>query len=71
MADYNSKYTGAEVEGLLDKVDGIPTPTSSDNGKVLGVSNGLYALLTPSTIYWGTQAPSSGTGLDGDIYIQT
>lgn len=30
----------------VDQVDGLPTPTSSDNGKVLGVSSGSYALVS-------------------------
>lgn len=69
---YNSNYTGAQVEGLLDKINGLPTPTASDCGKVLGVNNsGKYALITTVSVYSGTSEPSSTTGNDGDIYLQT
>lgn len=52
-------------------VSGLPSVSSSDNGKVLEVSSGAWAAVKPVTIYSGSSAPSSGTGSDGDIYIQT
>ena len=52
-------------------VSGLPSVSSSDNGKVLEVSNGAWTVVKPVTIYSGSSAPSSGTGSDGDIYIQT
>lgn len=54
-----------------DADSSLPAVSSSDNGKVLGVSNGVWAAVLPVTIYSGTSAPSSSTGSDGDIYIQT
>ena len=65
----NSDYTGAQVEALLNKINSIPTPTSSDNGKVLGVNGGAYALITPVTYYMGSSSPSSNTGNNGDLTI--
>lgn len=50
---------------------GIPAPTASDNGKILGVVNGQFAWITPTTIYTGSGTPSSSQGNDGDIYLQT
>lgn len=50
---------------------GIPAPTASDNGKILGVVNGQFAWVTPTTIYTGTGTPSSSQGNNGDIYLQT
>lgn len=43
-------YTLSDVElgGGGDSNPTIPTPTTSDNGKVLGVSNGAYALQAAS-----------------------
>lgn len=40
----------AVLEGMLEEVSGtqLPSPTASDNGKVLGVSNGEYALVEQS-----------------------
>ena len=56
--------------GNID-IEGLPSVTSSDNGKILIVSNGAWGTTTPTTIYSGTSAPSSSTGNNGDIYIQT
>jgi hypothetical protein len=50
---------------------GIPAPTASDNGKILGVVNGQFAWVTPTTIYTGSSTPDSNTGNNGDIYLQT
>lgn len=72
MADYNSDYTGAQVETLLDKIDALPSPTSGDSGKILSVtSSGGWTLVTPSYVYSGSASPSSATGNNGDIYLQT
>lgn len=50
---------------------GVPSFTSADNGKILGVVNGQLAWVTPTTIYTGTGTPSSSQGNNGDIYLQT
>lgn len=46
--------------------------TKTDNG-TYNVTNlaSLVVAVPFSTIYTGSSAPSSGTGSDGDIYIQT
>ena len=49
----------------------LPAVTAADNGKILMVVNGQWALVNPTTIYTGTGTPQSGTGNDGDIYLQT
>lgn len=49
----------------------VPSFTSADNGKILGVVNGQLAWVTPTTIYTGSGTPSSSQGNDGDIYLQT
>jgi len=49
----------------------LPTVTSSDNGKVLMVVDGVWTLISPSTIYSGSGVPSSSQGNNGDIYLQT
>ena len=55
MATYKGQLetkTGTSTSDILypktsvDQVEGLPTPTSSDNGKVLGVSSGSYALVS-------------------------
>ena len=42
----------------------IPTPSASDNGDLLGVSNGAYALIAPSALTVGkaTNATNDGNG---------
>ena len=57
------------VQGIAGTT--IPSVTSSDNGKVLGVVNGQVAWITPITIYTGSGAPSNSIGNNGDIYLQT
>ena len=49
----------------------LPSVTAADNGKTLMVVNGVWTLVSPSTIYVGTGTPSSQQGSDGDIYLQT
>lgn len=62
---------GSNLTINLATLIGIPAPTASDNGKILGVVNGAFAWITPTTIYTGTGTPSSSQGNDGDIYLQT
>lgn len=52
-------------------INELPTVTSADNGKILMVVNGAWALVSPTTIYTGSSTPASGTGNNGDIYLQT
>ena len=49
----------------------LPAVTAADNGKILMVVNGQWALVNPTTIYTGTGTPQSSQGNDGDIYLQT
>ena len=46
---------------------------STDDGKIIQYSytGGGWQLVKPITIYTGSSAPSSSTGSNGDIYIQT
>lgn len=52
-------------------ISGLPSVTAADNGKILMVVNGAWALVSASTIYTGTGAPSDSDGNNGDIYLQT
>ena len=52
-------------------VDTLPSVTSSDNGKVLMVSNGSWQVNPVTNIYMGSGTPSQSIGKDGDIYIQS
>ena len=51
--------------------EGLPSVTSSDNGKVMRVSNGAWGMATPVVLRTGTGAPSASLGNVGDVYVQT
>ena len=52
-------------------INELPSVSSTDNGKVLQVVNGAWALVSPATITSGSGTPSNSTGNDGDLYLQT
>ena len=64
-------HSGAEIDAGVDRAMTVPAVSSSDNNKVMMVSSGSWAAVKPVAIYSGSSAPSSGTGSNGDIYIQT
>lgn len=81
---YQNMITGVTINGSAATItnknasinietggSGLPSVTSQDNGKILQVVNGQWALVTPSTIYTGQGAPDNLLGVDGDIYLQT
>lgn len=80
---YQNMITGVTINGsaatitnknasiAIETGSGLPSVTSQDNGKILQVVNGQWALVTPSTIYTGQGAPDNLLGIDGDIYLQT
>ena len=49
----------------------LPQVTASDNGKIMQVVNGEFALVLPINVYSGDGTPSSSIGNNGDIYLQT
>lgn len=51
--------------------EGLPTVSSSDNGKILQVVNGSWTLVTPVNIYSGNSSPDNSQGNNDDLYIQT
>ena len=51
--------------------EGLPSVSSSDNGKVMRVSSGSWGLATPVTLRTGSGAPSASLGNVGDVYVQT
>ena len=64
-------HTGAQIDAGIDRAMTVPAVSSSDNGKIMQVVSGAWSAVKPVTIYSGSYAPSSGTGSNGDIYIQT
>ena len=48
----------------------LPAVTSSDNGKILQVVNGVWTAVDPVTVYNGAASPLDSFGNDGDIYLQ-
>ena len=63
----NQTITG---EGNVN-ISGLPSVTSSDNGKILIVVNGEWQLIIPTTVYSGTELPNNLNGNNGDLYVQT
>lgn len=55
-----------ETDGKL-----LPTVDSDDNGKMLMVVNGQWALVTPLMVYTGDGQPDNVLGNNGDIFLQT
>lgn len=51
-------------------INELPTVSSSDNGKVLQVVNGIWTLVTPLHLYSGTGTPDNSQGNNGDLYMQ-
>ena len=66
----NSKYTGTQVETLLDKINNFPSSVPSKVSELTNDSGFLTSAGTVS-IYSGTTNPSSSLGNNGDIYIKT
>ena len=49
---YQSSHTGSEIDNAITKAlgcQGLPAVTSSDNGKMLQVSAGLWSAVTPES----------------------
>jgi len=64
-------HTGTTIASGTSSQMHLPTVSASDNGKILRVVNGAWALVDPATIYYGSGTPAQSLGNDGDIYIQT
>ena len=56
--------TPNQIAGL---VNGLPSVSSSDNGKILEVSSGAWATGRKITV--SSSTPTSGDGSNGDIWI--
>ena len=69
---HNHPIDAVTVNGqTIPDITGLPSVSNTDNGKVLRVVNGQWALVEPAIIFAGDGEPSSETGKNGDIYIQT
>ena len=49
----------------------LPSVTAENNGKILQVVNGEWALVSPITVYTGQGTPSDVLGNNGDLYLET
>ena len=66
-----STHSGTTITGRTSAQIHLPAVTAADNGKILMVVNGAWALVNPTTIYTGSGTPSNDQGNNGDIYLQT
>lgn len=62
---------GAMSSSDFTKLSGIPSISSANNGQILQVVNGAWALVSPVTVYTGSDAPNNNNGNNGDIYLQS
>ena len=69
VGTFTTNATTASTINL--SINEMPSVSSADNGKVLQVVNGSWALVSPATIISGSGTPSNSTGNDGDLYLQT
>lgn len=68
----DSFTTNAASAKTINIPNELPSYSSSDSGKILSVnSSGALVWIIPSYIYSGSSAPSSSTGNNGDVYLQT
>jgi len=58
-------------EEIYIDLSGLPSVSAADNGKILMVVNGQWALVSPSVLYSGSGVPNNTNGNNGDIYVQT
>ena len=65
MANYQSKYTGAEIDQILDDAIELPS-TINQNNKILGVNS------TGTAVEWkdGMLPPSPGDSLSAFMYLK-
>ena len=59
------------INDAISGITGLPTVTSSDNGKTIRVVNGVWTATDPLNVYSGSNAPDNSLGNNGDIYLQT
>ena len=64
--------SGGGTATFTDVTDATATATDVASGKYFYTAAGVrtQGSLTFSTIYTGSTAPSSATGVNGDIYLQ-
>ena len=62
---------GAMSSSDFTKLSGIPSISSANNGQILQVVNGAWTLVSPVTVYTGSDAPNNNNGNNGDIYLQS
>ena len=62
---------GAMSSSDFTKLSGIPSISSANNGQILQVVNGAWTLVSPVTVYTGSNAPNNNNGNNGDIYLQS
>lgn len=68
---FSSSVAISSKTGSYDTLMGLPAVTAADNGKILRVVSGSWALEMPIAVYNGSAAPSDNLGNNGDIYLQT
>ena len=71
MADTVREFVINSLRQYNERIETPPAVTASDNGKILMVVNGQWAMISPSTFYSGSGVPNDINGNNGDIYIQT
>lgn len=64
-----SATTVTDKVAVMD-VEGLPDVSSTDNGKILKVVNGMWTLVDSIVTYAGETNPPQTFGNNGDIFLQ-
>lgn len=63
----------ARIKAVINTIRQLPSVSTSDNGKILMVTNGSWSAqsIAMQQYYTGSSSPANTLGENGDLYLQT